>query len=104
MASFDPFDIIQIPPTSSQVDIKKAYPKVSVILHADKGTGNEKALMMLNKAYQALTDDGPSRVGKCMEIRDRWEGEFGVGSRSLRTGIYGCTAIRGWHVVVQLCC
>lgn len=57
MASFDPFEILKIPPTSSAADIKKAYRKLSLILHPDKETGNEKDFMMLTKAYQALTDD-----------------------------------------------
>ncbi|XP_037933233.1 translocation protein SEC63 homolog [Teleopsis dalmanni] len=56
-ASFDPFEILKVPPTASMADIKKAYRKLSVILHPDKETGDEKAFMMLSKAYQALTDD-----------------------------------------------
>lgn len=34
---------------SSQGDIKKAYRKLSLILHPDKETGNEKAFMKLTK-------------------------------------------------------
>ncbi|KAL7733165.1 hypothetical protein ACLKA6_004682 [Drosophila palustris] len=57
MASFDPFEILNVPPTSTQAEIKKAYYRLSKILHPDKETGDEKAFMMLSKAYQALTDD-----------------------------------------------
>uniref|UniRef100_A0A1A9VMT7 J domain-containing protein n=1 Tax=Glossina austeni TaxID=7395 RepID=A0A1A9VMT7_GLOAU len=57
MASFDPFEILKIEPTSSMAEIKKAYRKLSVVLHPDKETGDEKAFMMLTKAYQALTDE-----------------------------------------------
>lgn len=57
MASFDPFEILKIEPTASMAEIKKAYRKLSVILHPDKETGDEKAFMMLSKAYQALTDE-----------------------------------------------
>lgn len=64
MANFDPYEILSIPPGSSQGEIKKAYRKLSLILHPDKETGNEKAFMKLTKAYQALTDD---------EARKNWE-------------------------------
>ncbi|XP_076676846.1 translocation protein Sec63 [Andrena cerasifolii] len=64
MANFDPFQILGVSPGSSQGDIKKAYRKLSLILHPDKETGNEKAFMKLTKAYQALTDD---------EARKNWE-------------------------------
>ncbi|XP_043486141.1 translocation protein SEC63 homolog [Polistes fuscatus] len=64
MANFDPFEILGVSPGSSQGEIKKAYRKLSLILHPDKETGNEKAFMKLTKAYQALTDD---------EARKNWE-------------------------------
>ncbi|XP_075164182.1 translocation protein Sec63 [Haematobia irritans] len=57
MASFDPFEILKIEPTASKAEIKKAYHKLSLVLHPDKETGDEKAFMMLSKAYQALTDE-----------------------------------------------
>ncbi|EDW79329.1 uncharacterized protein Dwil_GK13558 [Drosophila willistoni] len=57
MASFDPFEILSVPPTASQAEIKKAYYRLSKVLHPDKETGDEKSFMMLSKAYQALTDD-----------------------------------------------
>lgn len=52
MANFDPYEILGVPLGSSQSEIKKAYRKLSVILHPDKETGNEKAFMKLTKAYQ----------------------------------------------------
>nr|XP_022906015.1 translocation protein SEC63 homolog [Onthophagus taurus] len=64
MANFDPYEILGVPLGSSQGEIKKAYRKLSVILHPDKETGNEKEFMKLTKAYQALTDD---------EARKNWE-------------------------------
>uniref|UniRef100_A0A6M2DBT9 Putative molecular chaperone sec63 endoplasmic reticulum translocon component n=1 Tax=Xenopsylla cheopis TaxID=163159 RepID=A0A6M2DBT9_XENCH len=53
---FDPYDILGVPVGSSEATIKKAYRKLSVILHPDKETGDEKEFMKLTKAYQALTD------------------------------------------------
>ncbi|XP_033224436.1 translocation protein SEC63 homolog [Belonocnema kinseyi] len=64
MSNFDPFEILGVSSGSSQGEIKKAYRKLSLILHPDKETGNEKAFMKLTKAYQALTDD---------EARKNWE-------------------------------
>lgn len=56
MASFDPFEILKIEPTASMAEIKKAYYTLSKVMHPDKETGDEKAFMMISKAYQALTD------------------------------------------------
>ncbi|XP_049794094.1 translocation protein SEC63 homolog [Schistocerca serialis cubense] len=63
-ANFDPYEILGIPLGASQADIRKQYRKLSLILHPDKETGNEKAFMKLTKAYQALTDE---------EARRNWE-------------------------------
>lgn len=52
MANFDPYEILGIPLGASQSEIKKAYRKLSLILHPDKDTGDEKAFMKLSKAYQ----------------------------------------------------
>ncbi|XP_046392377.1 translocation protein SEC63 homolog [Ischnura elegans] len=60
-ANFDPYEILGIPLGSSQAEVKKAYRKLSLILHPDKETGNEKAFMKLTKAYQALTDEDARR-------------------------------------------
>ncbi|XP_056642666.1 translocation protein SEC63 homolog isoform X2 [Diorhabda sublineata] len=64
MSNFDPHEILGIPLGASQSEIKKAYRKLSLILHPDKDTGNEKEFMKLTKAYQALTDE---------EARRNWE-------------------------------
>lgn len=63
-ANFDPFEILGVPSGASTAQIKRAYKKLSLVLHPDKKTGDEKAFMKLTKAYQALTDD---------EARRNWE-------------------------------
>lgn len=52
MSNFDPHEILGISLGASQSEIKKAYRKLSLILHPDKDTGNEKEFMKLTKAYQ----------------------------------------------------
>lgn len=54
MSNFDPYEILGIPSGTSQSDIKKAYRKLSLILHPDKESGDEKAFMKLTKAYQVF--------------------------------------------------
>lgn len=54
MANFDPYEILGISPGSSQAEVKKAYRRLSLILHPDKDTGNEKEFMKLSKAYQVI--------------------------------------------------
>lgn len=59
MANFDPYEILGVPLGTSQADIKKAYRKLSLILHPDKETGNEKEFMRLTKAYQVYKNNIP---------------------------------------------
>ena len=54
MINFDPYEILGVSVGSTQSQIKKAYRKLSVILHPDKETGDEKAFMKLTKAYQVI--------------------------------------------------
>lgn len=64
MSNFDPYEILGLETSASLAEIKRAYRKLSLLLHPDKETGDEKAFMKLSKAYQALTDD---------ESRKNWE-------------------------------
>ncbi|KAJ9579935.1 hypothetical protein L9F63_004408, partial [Diploptera punctata] len=48
-ANFDPYEILG---GSSQAEIKKSYRKLSLILHPDKETGNEKSF---HEAYEGLS-------------------------------------------------
>lgn len=64
MSNFDPFEILGIGSGASKSEVKRAYHKLSIVLHPDKETGDEKAFVKLTKAYKALTDD---------EARKNWE-------------------------------
>eukprot|EP00747_Dinoflagellata_sp_TGD_P032395 gnl/TRDRNA2_/TRDRNA2_135954_c0_seq1.p1 gnl/TRDRNA2_/TRDRNA2_135954_c0~~gnl/TRDRNA2_/TRDRNA2_135954_c0_seq1.p1 ORF type:complete len:608 (+),score=135.67 gnl/TRDRNA2_/TRDRNA2_135954_c0_seq1:59-1825(+) len=57
---FDPFDILEVPPGSSNNDIKKSYRRLSLIYHPDKNPDDPLAasrFIQITKAYQALTDE-----------------------------------------------
>lgn len=56
MANFDPYEILKIEPGSTEAEIRRAYRKLSLILHPDKETGDEKAFMKLTKAYQVSSE------------------------------------------------
>lgn len=59
MNSFDPFTILNIDTTADSRSIKKAFREQSLRWHPDKNPNNPQAeamFMMINKAYEALTD------------------------------------------------
>jgi hypothetical protein len=48
---------------SSQAEIKKSYRKLSLILHPDKETGNEKAFMKLTKGEICFLSFSGNNIG-----------------------------------------
>lgn len=60
LASYDPIDILGVPPDASEDDIKKAYKKLSLQWHPDKNPTNreeaELKFIEISKAYRSLTD------------------------------------------------
>lgn len=57
---FDPYEILEIPPTAEKTQIKKAYRRLTLLFHPDKNPNNLQAkakFMMIAKAYETLTDE-----------------------------------------------
>ncbi|KAF2501540.1 DnaJ domain protein [Lophium mytilinum] len=54
------YDALQVPPTATELEIKKAYRKLAIKLHPDKNpddaTAHEK-FQIIGEAYQVLSDD-----------------------------------------------
>jgi molecular chaperone DnaJ len=69
----DFYEILGVPKSASQDDIKKAYRKLAHQYHPDTGKGDEAKFKEVNEAYQALGD--PSRRAQY----DRF-GAAGVGA------------------------
>lgn len=65
-SGFDPFMQLEISRDASMNEIRKAYKRMSLKYHPDKG-GDPKKFILISKAYAALTDE---------ESRKNWE-EYG---------------------------
>lgn len=48
------FDVLELPPWASKEDVRKAYKRLALRLHPDKG-GNDEAFQRLLSAYQRLS-------------------------------------------------
>lgn len=61
---FDPFDILEVSPSATNPEIKKAYRKLSLVYHPDKNPDDPLAasrFIQITKAYTALTDEVAKR-------------------------------------------
>ncbi|OOF90944.1 hypothetical protein ASPCADRAFT_211535 [Aspergillus carbonarius ITEM 5010] len=64
------YDALGVPPTATELEIKKAYRKLAIVTHPDKNPGDETAharFQEIGEAYQVLSDE---------ELRKRYD-KFG---------------------------
>lgn len=64
------YDILGVPPTATEIEIKKAYRKLAIVTHPDKNPGDATAhekFQAIGEAYQVLSDQ---------ELRKRYD-KFG---------------------------
>ncbi|EAU30807.1 conserved hypothetical protein [Aspergillus terreus NIH2624] len=64
------YDALGVPPTATELEIKKAYRKLAIVTHPDKNPGDETAherFQAIGEAYQVLSDE---------ELRKRYD-KFG---------------------------
>ncbi|PKY00477.1 DnaJ domain protein [Aspergillus campestris IBT 28561] len=64
------YEALGVPPTASQLEIKKAYRKLAIVTHPDKNPGDETAhvrFQAIGEAYQVLSDE---------KLRERYD-KFG---------------------------
>eukprot|EP00457_Paulinella_chromatophora_P002011 gb/GEZN01002014.1/.p1 GENE.gb/GEZN01002014.1/~~gb/GEZN01002014.1/.p1 ORF type:complete len:794 (-),score=185.41 gb/GEZN01002014.1/:208-2589(-) len=60
MIQFDPYSILEITESATDKEITKAYRKLSLLHHPDKG-GDEQTFMLITKAHKILTDETAKR-------------------------------------------
>eukprot|EP00698_Gefionella_okellyi_P005933 TRINITY_DN15366_c0_g1_i1.p1 TRINITY_DN15366_c0_g1~~TRINITY_DN15366_c0_g1_i1.p1 ORF type:complete len:422 (-),score=116.28 TRINITY_DN15366_c0_g1_i1:88-1353(-) len=79
--NLNPYDVLQLSYTATDVDVKKAYRKLSMLVHPDRNPGNAdaaKVFDIVNTAYRALTEDERLEYAKKVveEARQRVEDEI----------------------------
>ncbi|RHZ45454.1 J domain-containing protein, partial [Aspergillus thermomutatus] len=61
------YDALGVPPTATELEIKKAYRKLAIVTHPDKNPGDETAharFQAIGEAYQVLSNE---------ELRKRYD-------------------------------
>ena len=113
---WDPYSVLGIDNGASMAEIKKAYRRLSMKMHPDRG-GDEAEFVKLTKAYQALTDDtarenwekygnpdgpGATTFWNSIALMDCRQKVFDLGSPCLYSYLHGSIAGGSWFLVVQI--
>ncbi|KAJ9626988.1 DnaJ-like protein [Taxawa tesnikishii (nom. ined.)] len=100
------YDLLGVPPTATELEIKKAYRKAALRLHPDKNPGDEEAhnkFQAVGEAYQILSEPQLRKLydehGKrsCAEQRIRYGAtRFGQDPAEMFAMIFGGEAFTDW--------
>ena len=74
------YDVLEIPKSSPQKDVKKAFRKKAMVYHPDKPTGNEELFRQINTAYEVLSD--PEKRQKYDQYGENFE-QMGGGNADI---------------------
>lgn len=85
--SKDYYQILGVPRTASQDEIKKAYRKLAHQHHPDKKSGDEAKFKEVNEAYQVLSD--PKKRTQYDSFGQTFNGSGGFSSGGFDFGDYG---------------
>ena len=97
--SFDPYEILEISPSSNKSEIKKAYKKLALIYHPDKNKDDINAknkFMFINKAYETLTNE---KAKKNFELYGNPDGKI---SMRLSFGLPSFILNKSYHKIILI--
>lgn len=80
------YDILEVPNTASQEDIKKSFRTLSKKYHPDKNGGDDKKFKEINEAYSVLGDENKRREYD-NQSRNPWGFNFGNFRRPMPSDI-----------------